>query len=396
MHFSKKDHQDLNDVRRQYKMELLEIFQRGLVKVDYMEEMLNGEFPHITKNKQWLTNANGHWTGGFWTGLLWMKGLYTEDSDERLNQFNIANNQAKKLSVRMSDNKTHDQGFIFGPSCVLGNHIQSDERLVEMAIAGAHNMKDLFEEKTGLVLAWDEPGYEGVAIVDTIMNAPLLIWASKEEKNEELYEIGIKLADSIRKNHIRDDYSIYHVVRWDPDTYEVVERTTHQGYSPNSCWSRGQAWALYGFANMYRYTSKEDYLEVSKNLAQYFWEHLDDNLLLPRWDFIFKNNHEEPLDASAASIAASGMLLLSKMLELQKNRVEAEKWKERGKRLIKAIQEHCYYKSLDEYGLIENVTVDKPRNSGVNESSMYGDYYFMEAVYRYINFDSIEKTNLLY
>ena len=374
-------------------MELTNIFQKGLEKIAFMQENLHGNFPHITEKGKWHTNANGHWTGGFWTGLLWFKALYTQNNTE---QKATALKQVKKLAVRMNDNKTHDMGFIFGPSCVLGNHIEPDEQLVDMAIAGAHNMEDLFEEKTGLILAWDEPGYEGVAIVDTIMNVPLMIRAAKQQSNNKLYDKGITVADHIRKNHIRDDHSIYHVVRWDTKTYQIAERSTHQGFGADTCWSRGQAWALNGFANMYRYTSKEEYLETSQNLATYFWEHLDDHLYLPRWDFFFKNNNEEPLDASAASIAASGMLLLSKMLQQNDKALPSRLWKERAEKIIESLVENCFYKNMHQYGLIEHVTVDKPRNSGVNESSMYGDYYFMEALYRLINYDHEKKLDILY
>ena len=118
-------------------MELQEVFRRGLEKVAHMEGKLHGDFPHITEKGNWHTNRNGHWTGGFWTGLLWLKALYEKNSEEEKAS---ALKQAMKLSVRMRDNKTHDMGFIFGPSCVLGNHIEPNARLVEMAIAGAHNM----------------------------------------------------------------------------------------------------------------------------------------------------------------------------------------------------------------------------------------------------------------
>lgn len=374
-------------------MELTNIFQKGLEKVTYMQENLHGNFPHITEKGKWHTNANGHWTGGFWTGLLWMKAFYTQNNTE---QKATALKQVKKLAVRMKDNKTHDMGFIFGPSCVLGNHIEPDKQLVDMAIAGAHNMEDLFEEKTGLVLAWDEPGYEGVAIVDTIMNVPLMVWAAKQENDQTLYNKGLTVANHIRENHIRDDHSIYHIVRWDTKSFQIVERSTHQGFGADTCWSRGQAWALYGFANMYRYTSKEEYLETSQRLAEYFWENVDDNLYLPRWDFVFKNKEQEPLDAAAASIAASGMLLLSKMLERNNQIDESKLWKERAEKIIQSLVKHCFYKNMEEYGLIEHVTVDKPRNSGVNESSMYGDYYFMESLYRLMNYDNEKRLNILY
>ena len=370
-------------------------FQRGLRKVDHMQRELHGAFPHITKKGKWRTNQNGHWTGGFWTGLLWLKALSAPE-DQRQQEMAAASVQARKLAVRMSDDRTHDMGFIFGPSCVLGDRIQPDARLVEMAITGARNMTHLYRKEIGLVLAWDEPGYEGVAIVDTIMNVPLMVWAADREPNPALHDTAISIADHIRTLHVRPDGSTYHVVRWDPKSHEIVERATHQGFSEESCWSRGQAWALYGFANMYRYTSREGYLETSRHLAEYHWEYLDDGLCLPRWDFIFRNDSREPLDAAAGSIAASGMLLLSKMLERNGHVGESALWKERGESILDALVEHCFYRNLEEYGLIEHVTVDRPRNSGVDESSMYGDYYFMEALYRAMNHSDDQALDILY
>ncbi len=366
-------------------------YTKGLSKVRYVTKELNGQFPHITENGEWLTNKEGHWTGGFWTGLLWLN--YLEHNQINLKEDAYA--QALKLATRMNDNKTHDMGFIFGPSCVFGNNIESNKKLVEMAISGAHNMEDLFVDEVGLVLAWDEPGYEGTAIVDTIMNAPIMIWASREEENSTLYEKGIKLANHIKKHHIRDDYSIYHMVKWDTDTYEIVERTTHQGYRSDTCWSRGQAWSLYGYANMHRYTNNSDYLETAIKLASYYWEHVDDDTKLPRWDFHFKNVVEEPIDASASSIAASGFLLISYLLQ-KVNMQESILWKNRAEKIIDSMIHHCFYQSINKYGIIEKATVDKPRISGVNESAMYGDYYFMEAIYRFINYENDAAISLLY
>lgn len=372
-------------------MQLINVYNKCLDKVNFIYENLDGEFPHITKDGEWLTNTSGHWTGGFWTGLLWLNYL-TNNSSTNLNK---VLNQTKKLSVRVHDNKTHDMGFIFGPSCVFGSNIQSNSKLEKMAISGAYNMESLLVEKVGLVLAWDEIGYENLAIVDTIMNAPLMIWASQKDENEDLYNKGILLADTIRKNHLRSDYSIFHMVKWDTKNYDIVDRTTHQGYSSETCWSRGQAWALYGFANMYRYTGKLKYLEISKNLAEYYWGKLDNDTMLPKWDFYFKNSKDEPIDSAAASIAASGFLLLSKMLS-SIDKTTSEIWKKRGEDLINAILENCLYDSMDKYGIIKKVTVDKPRNSGVNESSMYADYYFMEALYRYLNYENEDMLSLLY
>src|SRR5690606_16259107 len=134
---------------------------------------------------------------------------------------------------------------------------------------------------------------------------------AQQEGNASLRDKAIAVANRISEVHLREDASTYHVVRWDTNTFEITAKTTHQGFSADTCWSRGQAWALYGFANMFRYAAIPAYIETSQRLATYFWENLDSASYLPRWDFSFRNNEGEPIDAAAASIAASGMVLLS-------------------------------------------------------------------------------------
>lgn len=375
-------------------MDYIAALDKAFVKVQKMSAQLT-QFPHITKDGAWLTHEYGHWTGGFWTGLIWLMSYYRPEAESKAIR-EQANGWAKRLQKRMTDNKTHDMGFIFGPSCVLGDRIAGDSELREMARSGAHNMKDLYEPRVGLVLAWDEPGYEGKAIVDTIMNVPLMIWAAEEFQEPELKTIGLRVADQIMKYHVREDDSIYHMVRWDTNTFEIVERTTHQGFAPETCWSRGHSWALYGFANMYRYTGEQRYLDTSIRLAHYFWQHCDDDTRLPRWDFVFKNNQAEPIDAAAASIASSGMLLLASLLSRGGGQEEAKIWNARGEAMVASMIEHCLYTSLDKYGIIEKATVDKPRNSGIQESTMYGDYYFVEALYRIVNRGNRDMIDILY
>ena len=366
--------------------------QAGFEKVAYMENHLV-EFPHTTKNGAWLTHKTGHWTGGFWIGLLWLKSL---ESSNVTKEQAVALRWATQLRARRTDNKTHDQGFIFGPSCILGNRICGTTDLVEMALCGANNMVDLYKEKAGLILAWDEPNYEGVAIVDTIMNLPLLLWAIDHGANPVMKEIAVTVANNIAKHHVRSDYSTIHKVRWDTSSYEIVERSTHQGHSPDSCWSRGQAWALYGFANMYRHTGDSIYIRISTGLAEYFWANLDDEVALPKWDFHFKNQPNQPFDSSAASIAAAGMLLLAEMLRRRGDLSGFELWVKRGTFLLSSLQSNCMYSDITKYGILEKATVDKPHNSGIGESTMYGDYYFMEALYRLSNIDMPKSLDLLY
>ena len=357
-------------------------------KVNYMNDRLDG-FPHITRKSSWLTNQNGHWTGGFWIGLLWLERIMNDDSgmDEMIK------NWAMKLRCRMDDTSTHDQGFIFGPSCVLGYRVTGDDAYLPLIHAGAENLIKQYIPETGLIRAWGESGYDGISIVDTIMNIPLL-WISGELLDDPTRkELCLGVGRRIHEHAVRADYSTYHVVRLDKD-YNIYG-DTHQGFSADSCWSRGQAWALYGFANMYRYTGETEFLETAIKIADYYWEHLNDDLM-PAWDFNFRNDSSQPIDAAASSIACAGMALISEMCGVREDTEAAKLWGERADRIIGAETNICLFEDMDRYGIIRHATVDLPRKSGVDESAMYGDYYFAEALYRRINKDSTKATSLLY
>lgn len=361
---------------------------KAFEKTDKISLKIKG-FPHITKDGTWLENTNGHWTGGFWAGLNWLS--YLEKGSKNL--IARAEDYTGRLEARKNDNKTHDQGFIFGPSCVLGYNITGSKKYKELAFCGARNMNDLYNKNSELILAWDEKGYENIAIIDTIMNLPLMIWASDMGGDPQYKTNALKTAQTIKNNYIREDGSTFHVIKWD-DEYNLVGGT-HQGYADNSCWSRGQAWALNGFANLYRYHNDEEYLAVAGKLADYYIGHMEDNYL-PKWDFYFKNDALALTDSAAASIAANGMILLAQQYRLTGKKELAEKYNNTGISILKSLINECLYDSLDKYGIIKHAVVDFPRKSGINESTMYGDYYFTEALWRLKHNDNQEKLDLLF
>lgn len=367
---------------------LYSAYKKGLEKVCFLKQSIDG-FPHITRGGKWLTNQNGHWTGGFWTGLIWLSYL----DDREAHTAEEATEWAMRLKCRINDNTTHDQGFIFGPSCVFGYRITGNDDFLPLIHAGAQNMIDQYVPQVGLVQAWAEEGYDGISIVDTIMNLPIL-WISGElDDDSAKKEMCLQIARNIQKYAVRRDYSSYHVVRWDNDFR--IYGDTHQGYSAESCWSRGQAWALYGFANMYRYTGEREFLDTAEKMAQYYWDNLNDDLM-PAWDFTFRNDPSMPIDASAASIAASGFSIISSLYRALGENEKAELFGDRADAMLLKETELCLYTNMSEYGIIEHAVVDYPRKSGVDQSAMYGDYYYMEAIYRRMNKDDPNSIKLLY
>lgn len=142
-----------------------------------------------------------------------------------------------------------------------------------------------------------------------MLNLDLLFWAATQLRDANLREIAINHAKTTQRHHIRTDSSTFHVVNFDQTTGEVKAKITNQGYSDESCWSRGQSWAITGFAQTYLWTHDESFLTTARECADYFLAHLPSNGV-PYWDFSAPVTPDTPTDTSAAVIACYGMLLL--------------------------------------------------------------------------------------
>ena len=95
-------------------------------------------------------------------------------------------------------------------------------------------------------------------------------------------------------------------------TGEVRSRQTAQGYSDDSVWSRGQAWAIYGFAHCYKETGDRRYLEQALKTFRAIRDHKNmPSDKVPYWDFDAPGIPNEPRDASAAACIASALYYIS-------------------------------------------------------------------------------------
>lgn len=333
------------------------------------------EFPHTTSEGRWRVSGHGRWTAGFWVGLIWL--LYLERRDERVRQ--AASDWLNRLAPRQWDTTTHDMGFLFEPSFVRGYCISSEPAYRATAVQAARSLATRFHEPGDYIQAWDEredPVHRGRTIVDTVMNLPLLIWATEVTGEAGFADVASRVADTTARHHVREDGSTYHVVDFDPVTGRVVRATTHQGYADESCWSRGQAWALYGFCKLFLLTRETRWRDVSRRLADFFLAHLPPDQL-PYWDFRLPDLAGEPRDSAAAAIAASGLLDLATCVDA----ADAARYRTGGERLLTALAGTCLSRDVTgQQGILLHGTVDKPRNSAVDESIIYGDHFFVEAL----------------
>lgn len=326
-------------------------------------------YPHVTQDNRWTTSSDGFWTGGFWIGLCWAG--YEERKDEA---FRTAAEQLLTHFVeRASEPHNHDLGMMFCPSAVRGFSITGERRYRQAALRAASSLAAQMNERGRFIPGWGFFGGEdwsGAVLVDTLMNLPLLLWAAAESGERGLRDVALAHGETSLSYHFREDGSTVHLYRFDPVSGAPIGPGTYQGKSPTSCWSRGQAWAIAGCTALARLGGGERYLEAARRAASYYLDHLPDDGL-PSWDFD-ATGPDQPKDSSAAAIAAYGLLLLGD---------ELPSLREVGVACLRALVTAAQAPEGHE-AILLHATADLPHGIGIDESTIYGDYFFVRALQR--------------
>lgn len=321
------------------------------------------------------------WCSGFYPGSLLY--LFEQTKDSAL--YKEAMFMLQTLEKEKFNKGTHDLGFMM--YCSFGNaeRIAPKPEYKEILLESAKSLSTRFNPKVGSIRSWNSKGDEFLVIVDNMMNLELLFWATKTTGDSSFYKIALTHADNTIKNHFRVDNSSYHVLNYDSTTGAVQQRRTHQGFSNESAWARGQAWGLYGFTTMYRETKDKKYLEQAKKIADFILKH--PNLpadKIPYWDFNAPNIPAALRDASAAAITTSALFELCNYVGATTGKYyfgEAEA-------MLKSLASPQYHSAPGANGgfIIQHCVGHFPAGTEVDVSLSYGDYYFIEALKRYKEF----------
>lgn len=319
--------------------------------------------------------ASKDWTSGFFAGTLWQ--IFQLTGDVRYKErAAIWNAFIEKEKV---NGGTHDMGFKIFCSYGKGYEITQSDAYKNIIIKSAQTLSTRFNKNVGSIKSWDNRTKWGFpVIIDNMMNLELLFEASKMTGDTSYREIAIQHANTTLKNHFRKDNSCFHVLDYDTTTGKVVNKTTHQGYSDDSSWARGQAWAVYGFTMTYRYTKDKAYLKQAEATAQFFINHKNmpkDGI--PYWDFNDPNIPKATRDASAAAIMASGLI---ELYSYTKN----EAYLNYANKVIQSLSSDQYVinQSVNAPFILDHSTGDWSKKAELDESIVYADYYFLEAVLR--------------
>ena len=353
-----------------------------LKKIDQNLPRFTEQFPApCTTNLRYEATENLEWTPGFWTGMLWLAYEVTGDMKYRkVAEIQLASYQ-ERIEQKIMTN-THDLGFLYTLSCMAANKLTGNQEARTLALKAADLLLERFHEKAGIIQAWGDltnPKQRGRMIIDCNMNLSLLYWASGETCDPKYKQAAYQHILQALNYIVRGDASTYHTYYMNPETGEPIKGDTHQGFSDESCWSRGQAWGMYGFPLSYLYTKDEHLLSVSKKLTHYFLNRLPEDDVC-YWDLIFTEGEEER-DSSAAAIAACGLLEMVKQLPVLDE--DRRYYEHAAIKIISSLSKQ-YVSSEDEAeeGVLLHSVYNKNFSHGVDESCMWGDYFYFEALVR--------------
>jgi hypothetical protein len=357
------------------------------------------EFPHLTTFgcTEYKYEPLTWWTSGFFPGSLWVileryhksKQLVDGVSIERIEK--LANEWKDKLKGAEYNTNTHDIGFLIMPAYQRHYELTGDKASAKAIVQAAESLLTRWNEKVQCLRSWNKTQCKNyqfmsqdrdfLVIIDNMMNLDLLYSASLISGDPKYADIATRHSETTLKNHVRSDWSTYHLIVYDPVTGEKKIGLTHQGYDHESTWSRGQAWALYGFATVYKYTKQTKFLDAAKNLADHFISRLEDGVVY--WDF----DAPRPCvwDTSAATIACSGMLLICQLAEPDKKYLDA----------VNSMLKKCVDGAIappNTVTILDHATTNNYRYSlkpFADHGLVYADYYFLEAGNRLIDLNLV-------
>lgn len=345
-------------------------------------------FPRSWKADKFRAVDAYDWTSGFFPGSLWIG--YQLTGDEALKS------EAEKYTARLHEipayKGTHDLGFMVFCSYGMQQAIENDEVSAAAIVEASNSLSSRFCDSVGLIRSWDFGPWNYPVIIDNMMNLEMFFWASRHTGDKSYYDIAVRHADNTLANHFREDNSSYHVISYNNDG-TVESKGTFQGFADDSSWARGQAWGLYGYTMSYRETGLERYLEHAQKIAELIMNHPNTpEDRIPYWDYNAPNIPDAPRDTSAAAVMASALFELSTMVEGELS----QRYFDYGETLLMALSSDAYLAKKGENGgfILMHATGHLPANSEIDVPLNYGDYYYLEAIRRYLGLRGIDPLTL--
>jgi unsaturated chondroitin disaccharide hydrolase len=336
-----------------------------------------GFYPMYTDGGKWQHNkpAWTHWCDGFLPGMMWIfqryQGVGNPDAEWWKEQ---AVAYTTPLEPRKMDRDVHDLGFIFLSTYRRWYQVNNDPSLNEVLVQAGQTLALRFREKGQYLRSFVA---EDSLFIDIMMNVGIIFYAARETGDRMLREIALRHCFTTRRVLVRGDGSTAHEGIFDLESGEFLRQSTQQGYRADSCWSRGLAWSLYGFSTTYEYSRDPRFLETAQACADYYITHSPSDGIAP-WDFNAPLESRKQVDTSAAAIAAAGLLRLCRLVH---DPIKGHFYWTTAIRILRTLCESYLGKSVPGWeGVLRGGVYHIHKNLGVNESVMWGEYFFVEAL----------------
>ena len=348
----------------------------GKQKVENLIENHPDFYPLYTVDGRWKHEGPvwTHWCDGFLPGMMWMFRKHSAPgSAEEQYWLEQAIRYTKPLEQRKHDRDVHDLGFVFLSSYLRWYRFSRDKALNDVIIEAGRTLALRFKERGQYLRSFVG---DNSLFIDIMMNVGIIFYAARETGDRKLRDVAVRHCLTTRRVLVRGDGSTAHEGLFDVETGEFLKQTTHQGARGDSCWARGLSWALYGFGISYEYARDPRFLETAEKCADYYIMHANADGI-PPWDFNAPNDTRKLVDTSAAAIAASGLFRLSRLLQ---DPVKGHFYWATGLRIVRTLCDEHLAGEPDWQGLLKGGVYHLHKDLGVDESVMWGDYFFLEAL----------------
>lgn len=354
-------------------------FARAQEQVKKLIEKHPDFYPMYTKDGRWKHEGPAwtHWCDGFLPGMMWVFHARSEpDSTEAKYWLQNAIRYTKPLEPRKHDREVHDLGFIFLSTYYRWYQLARDPALNDVLIEAGRTLAMRFNERGQYLRSFVA---ENSLFIDIMMNVGIIFYAARETGDRHLRDVALRHSFTTRRFMVRGDGSTAHEGLFDLDSGAFLQQTTHQGYRGDSCWSRGLAWALYGFTTCFEYSRDPRFLATAQACADYYISHSPADGI-PPWDFNAPPETRVLMDTSAAAIAAAG---LHRLCRLVSDPTKGHFYWSTAQHVLRSLcDKHVARRDSKWEGILRGGVYHLHKELGVDESVMWGEYFFVEALDR--------------
>lgn len=350
----------------------------------FKDSLRTKPFPQALGTRRYCSSVYD-WTSGFFPGTMWY--LYQITGKEVIKQ--EAARFTNYLYPVKDYKKTHDVGFIMNSSYGNAYRLTGADTIPAILTQTAESLCSRYNSQIKALRSWDFGPWNFPVIIDNMMNLELLFYVSRLTQNPKYKDVAVQHALTTLQQHFRADNSSYHVVSYQADG-TVESKGTHQGKHDDSSWARGQAWAVYGYTLCYRETQDPVFLAQAQRIAAYIMSKVKNADAVPYWDYDAPDTPQTPRDASAAAITAAALVELS---TLSTNGASYLSYAEK---LLQSLSSEAYLAQPGtNCGFILRHSVGSlPNGSEIDTPINYADYYYIEALSRYMKVKGLTYAKL--